>query len=92
MMLYSLVCLPFSDLYKLEEGSVTLGMVTFVQTQGLQVKLPFGGTGTVAITDLSDAYKPNALDAFSKDQLIRSGFLYIPTTLLTIFLLLTQHD
>lgn len=67
--------LSLTDLYKLEEGSVTLGMVTFVQTQGLQVKLPFGGTGTVAITDLSDAYKPNALDAFSKDQLIRCYLL-----------------
>lgn len=45
---------------------------------GLVVKLPFGCTGTVAITDLADAYKPNPLAAFSKDQLLRS--VNAPTT------------
>lgn len=63
----------FPGVYKLEKGSVTLGMVTNIQPQvGLQVKLPFGGTGTVTATDLADAYRPNALDGYSKDQLLRS--------------------
>lgn len=39
---------------------------------GLLVKLPFGGFGTVAITDLADAYKPNPLDGYKKEQLLRS--------------------
>lgn len=48
-------------------------MVTNVHPQvGLQVKLPFGGSGTVAVTELADAYRPNPLDGYSKDQLIRS--------------------
>ena len=59
--------------HKLEKGSITLGMVTNVHPQvGLQVKLPFGGSGTVAITELADAYRPNPLDGYSKGQLIRS--------------------
>lgn len=63
----------FPGVSKLEEGCVTLGMVTNNQPQvGLWVKLPFGATGTVAVTDLADAYKPNPLEAYSKGQLLRS--------------------
>lgn len=63
----------FPGVSKLEKGSVTLGMVTNIQPQvGLLVKLPFGGTGAVAVTDLADAYRPNPLDGYSKDQLLRS--------------------
>ena len=52
---------------------MTLGMVTSIQPQvGLLVKLPFGGMGTVAVTDLADAYRPNPLEMYSKDQLLRS--------------------
>uniref|UniRef100_A0A3Q3IP10 Protein RRP5 homolog n=1 Tax=Monopterus albus TaxID=43700 RepID=A0A3Q3IP10_MONAL len=71
--------LSLTGVHKLEKGSVTLGMVTNIQPQlGLQVKLPFGGVGTVAVTDLADAYKPNPLDGYSKDQLLRSvDVLYI---------------
>lgn len=48
-------------------------MVTNIQPQvGLLVKLPFGAMGTLAVTDLADAYKPNPLDGYSKDQLLRS--------------------
>lgn len=36
------------------------------------VKLPFGSMGTVAVTDLADAYRPNPLDGYRKDQLLRS--------------------
>ncbi|XP_029990417.1 protein RRP5 homolog isoform X2 [Sphaeramia orbicularis] len=68
--------LSLTDTCKLETGSVTLGMVTSVQPQvGLHVKLPFGGTGTVAVTDLADAYKPNPLGPYSKDQLLRCCLL-----------------
>lgn len=63
----------FTGVHKLEKGSVTLGMVTNIQPQvGLLVKLPFGNMGIVAVTDLADAYKPNPLDGYSKDQLLRS--------------------
>lgn len=62
-----------SGAHKLEKGSVTLGMVTNIQPQvGLLVKLPFGGMGSVAVTDLADAYRPNPLEVYSKDQLLRS--------------------
>uniref|UniRef100_A0A671UBI5 Protein RRP5 homolog n=1 Tax=Sparus aurata TaxID=8175 RepID=A0A671UBI5_SPAAU len=65
--------LSLTGVHKLEKGSITLGMVTNVHPQvGLQVKLPFGGSGTVAVTELADAYRPNPLDGYSKDQLIRS--------------------
>lgn len=48
-------------------------MVTNIQPQvGLLVKLPFGGMGTIAVTDLADGYRPNPLDGYSKDQLLRS--------------------
>lgn len=58
--------------HKLEEGTVTLGMVTNILPQvGLMIKLPFGDMGTVAVTDLADAYKPKPLNGYSKDQLIR---------------------
>lgn len=68
--------LSLTGVHKLEKDSVTLGMVTNILPQvGLQVKLPFGGTGTVAVTDLADAYKPNPLDGYSKDQLIRCFLL-----------------
>nr|XP_020451870.1 protein RRP5 homolog [Monopterus albus] len=68
--------LSLTGVHKLEKGSVTLGMVTNIQPQlGLQVKLPFGGVGTVAVTDLADAYKPNPLDGYSKDQLLRCFLL-----------------
>uniref|UniRef100_A0A3B4VFG8 Protein RRP5 homolog n=1 Tax=Seriola dumerili TaxID=41447 RepID=A0A3B4VFG8_SERDU len=63
-------------LHKLEKGSVTLGIVTNILPQvGLMVKLPFGGMGTVAVTDLADAYRPKPLDGYSKDQLIRCFLL-----------------
>ncbi|KAG7486709.1 RRP5-like isoform X1 [Solea senegalensis] len=62
--------------HKLEEGTVTLGIVTNVQPQvGLLVKLPFGGMGTVAVTELADAYRPNPLAGYSKDQLLRCFLL-----------------
>uniref|UniRef100_A0A7N8YQG1 Protein RRP5 homolog n=1 Tax=Mastacembelus armatus TaxID=205130 RepID=A0A7N8YQG1_9TELE len=63
----------FPGVHKLDKGTITLGMVTNVQPQlGLLVKLPFGGMGSVAVTDLADAYRPNPLDGYSKDQLLRS--------------------
>ncbi|XP_031720539.1 protein RRP5 homolog isoform X1 [Anarrhichthys ocellatus] len=68
--------LSLTGVHKLEKGSVTLGMVTNIQPQlGLLVKLPFGNSGTVAVTDLADAYRPNPLDGYSKDQLLRCFLL-----------------
>lgn len=58
--------------YRLQKGAATLGMVTNVLPQfGLQLRLPFGAMGTVGVTNLADAYKPQPLDGFSKDQLLR---------------------
>uniref|UniRef100_A0A8C2WBX7 Protein RRP5 homolog n=1 Tax=Cyclopterus lumpus TaxID=8103 RepID=A0A8C2WBX7_CYCLU len=66
--------LSLTGVHKLEKDSVALGMVTKIIPQvGLLVKLPFGNMGTVAVTELADAYKPNPLAAYSKDQLLRSG-------------------
>ncbi|XP_055013980.1 protein RRP5 homolog isoform X2 [Boleophthalmus pectinirostris] len=67
--------LSLTGTHKLEKDSVCVGVVKNVQPHGLQVRLPFGGSGTVSVTDLSDAYKPNALDAYSKDQLIKCYLL-----------------
>ncbi|XP_031144955.1 protein RRP5 homolog isoform X2 [Sander lucioperca] len=64
--------LSLTGVHKLEKDSVSLGMVTNIQPQvGLLVKLPFGGMGTVDVTDLADAYRPNPLDGYSKDKLLR---------------------
>ncbi|XP_024914034.1 protein RRP5 homolog isoform X1 [Cynoglossus semilaevis] len=68
--------LSLTGVHKLEEGTVTLGMVTNILPQvGLMIKLPFGDMGTVAVTDLADAYKPKPLNGYSKDQLIRCFLL-----------------
>uniref|UniRef100_A0A3B5AQX1 Programmed cell death 11 n=1 Tax=Stegastes partitus TaxID=144197 RepID=A0A3B5AQX1_9TELE len=70
------IMLSLTGAHELEKGSTALGIVTNIQPQaGLLVKLPFGGKGTVSITDLADAYKPNPLDAYSKDQLLRCYLL-----------------
>ncbi|KAK2815754.1 hypothetical protein Q5P01_026221 [Channa striata] len=68
--------LSLTGIHKLEKGSVVLGMVTSIHPHsGLLVKLPFGSTGTVAVTDLTDAYRPNPLEGYSKDQLLRCVLL-----------------
>ncbi|KAK2919332.1 protein RRP5 homolog isoform X1 [Channa argus] len=70
--------LSLTGVHKLEKGSITLGMVTNIHPQsGLVVKLPFGSMGTVAVTDLTDAYRPNPLHGYSKDQLLRCFLLGI---------------
>ncbi|XP_077426808.1 protein RRP5 homolog [Vanacampus margaritifer] len=68
--------LSLTGIHELEADSITLGMVTSILPHiGLMVKLPFGSVGTVDITNLADAYKPNLLAAFSKDQLLRCYLL-----------------
>ncbi|XP_042340555.1 protein RRP5 homolog isoform X2 [Plectropomus leopardus] len=68
--------LSLTGVHKLEKGSVSLGMVTNILPQvGLLVRLPFGGMGSVAVTDLADAYKSKPLDGYSKDQLLRCFLL-----------------
>ncbi|XP_046899644.1 protein RRP5 homolog isoform X2 [Hypomesus transpacificus] len=64
--------LSLTDVPKLENGSVTVGIVQSVQPQvGLGVRLPLGAKGTVAVVDLLDSYKRDPLQAFSKGQLVR---------------------
>ncbi|KAM3622776.1 uncharacterized protein V6R79_002928 [Siganus canaliculatus] len=66
------LALSLIGFHQLEKDTVTLGMVTAIHPQhGLQVELPFGGVGTVAITDVADAFKPKPLDGFSQKQLLR---------------------
>ncbi|XP_034043197.1 protein RRP5 homolog [Thalassophryne amazonica] len=68
--------LSLTGVHLLEKGSVTLGMVTKIRPHtGLLVKLAFGGLGTVAITDLADAYKPHPLDVYKNGQLLRCFLL-----------------
>ncbi|XP_072319242.1 protein RRP5 homolog [Eucyclogobius newberryi] len=67
--------LSLTGSYELAKDGVCVGVVTNVLPHGLQVKLPFGGSGTVAVTDLSDAYKHNTLESYSKDQLIKCYLL-----------------
>lgn len=68
------VPLVFPGFHELQKGTISLGMVTNIEPNvGLTVKLPFGGIGTVAVTDLADAYRPNPWDKYSKDQLLRSA-------------------
>ncbi|KAF7663388.1 hypothetical protein LDENG_00211330 [Lucifuga dentata] len=70
--------LSLTGVHALEKGSISLGMVTNILPHvGLLVKLPFGGMGNVAVTDLADAYGPNPLNSYSKDQLIRCFLLGI---------------
>lgn len=58
--------------HRLQKGRVTVGMVTNILPQfGLQLRLPFGGMGTVGVTDLAEVYKPQPLEGFSKDQLLK---------------------
>ncbi|KAF3843991.1 hypothetical protein F7725_016039 [Dissostichus mawsoni] len=54
--------LSLTGVHKLEEHSVARGGDNIHPTVGLLVKLPFGGMGAVAVTDLADAYRPNPLD------------------------------
>lgn len=66
--------MPFvAGVTKLEKGAFSLGMVVNINPQkGLLVRLPFGGMGAVAVTDLADAYRTNPLDGYSKHQIVRS--------------------
>lgn len=58
---------------KLEKGAFSLGMVVNIDPRrGLLVRLPFGGMGAVAITDLADTYRTNPLDGYHKHQILRS--------------------
>ncbi|TNN71202.1 Protein RRP5 [Liparis tanakae] len=64
--------LSLTGSHQLEKGGVALGaVVKILPPYGLLVKLPYGNMGTVAITELADAYKPSPLAAYSKDQLLR---------------------
>ncbi|XP_041840076.1 protein RRP5 homolog [Melanotaenia boesemani] len=68
--------LSLTGVHKLEKGSTTVGVVINIQPQnGLLVKLPFGNVGTVSITDLADAYRPNPLVSYNKDQFLRCYLL-----------------
>ncbi|XP_059902528.1 protein RRP5 homolog isoform X3 [Gadus macrocephalus] len=68
--------LSLNGLQQLEEGVVTLGMVTNIEPgRGLLVRLPSDATGTVSMTQLTDCYRKDPLKAFSKDQILRCFLL-----------------
>uniref|UniRef100_H3C389 Protein RRP5 homolog n=1 Tax=Tetraodon nigroviridis TaxID=99883 RepID=H3C389_TETNG len=68
--------LSLTGVTQLEEGAVTLGMVIDSDPlRGLLVQLPFGSMGSVAVTDLADAYRPNPLNAYRKNQIVRCFLL-----------------
>ncbi|KAI7811133.1 protein RRP5 homolog [Triplophysa rosa] len=64
--------LSLTGIYKLEQGSVTMGMVWKIEPhRGLFVKLPFGNSGLVSLMDLSDEYSDNPLEPYKEGQVIR---------------------
>ncbi|XP_068178536.1 protein RRP5 homolog isoform X2 [Antennarius striatus] len=68
--------LSLTGAQELQKGGIVLGLVTnILPNVGLLVKLPFGGRGVVTVTDLTDAYKSNPLDKYSKNQLLRCFLL-----------------
>lgn len=66
------VCVVTVGIYKVEQGSVTMGMVWKIEPhRGLFVKLPFGNSGLVSLMDLSDEYSDNPLEPYKEGQVIR---------------------
>ncbi|XP_056628224.1 protein RRP5 homolog [Triplophysa dalaica] len=64
--------LSLTGVYKVEQGSVTMGMVWKIEPhRGLFVKLPFGNSGLVSLMDLSDEYSDNPLEPYKEGQVIR---------------------
>ncbi|KAI4899783.1 hypothetical protein NFI96_011797 [Prochilodus magdalenae] len=64
--------LSLTGTHKLEQGAVTMGTIRKIIPQmGLALKLPFGNSGSVSITDLSDTYTEKPLEQYKEGQIVR---------------------
>ncbi|XP_051656636.1 protein RRP5 homolog isoform X1 [Manacus candei] len=70
------LCLSLTGIQSLEQGTVTVGMVTKVTPHvGLTVALPGGKTGKVSIFHLNDTYTENPLGNFKVGKIVRCYIL-----------------
>ncbi|XP_027658314.1 protein RRP5 homolog isoform X2 [Falco rusticolus] len=66
------LCLSLTGIQSLEQGSITVGMVTKVIPHiGLTIALPGGKTGKVSIFHLNDTYMDNPLGDFKVGKIVR---------------------
>ncbi|GAB0192080.1 protein RRP5 [Grus japonensis] len=70
------LCLSLTGIQSLEQGTITVGMVTKVTPHiGLTIALPGGKTGKVSIFHLSDTYTENPLGDFKVGKIVRCYIL-----------------
>ncbi|XP_075614116.1 protein RRP5 homolog isoform X1 [Balearica regulorum gibbericeps] len=70
------LCLSLTGIQSLEQGTITVGMVTKVTPHiGLTIALPGGKTGKVSIFHLNDTYTENPLGDFKVGKIVRCYIL-----------------
>ncbi|XP_010127609.1 PREDICTED: protein RRP5 homolog [Chlamydotis macqueenii] len=70
------LCLSLTGIQSLEQGTITIGMVTKVTPNlGLTIALPGGKTGKVSIFHLNDTYVENPLGDFKVGKIVRCYIL-----------------
>ncbi|XP_067995560.1 protein RRP5 homolog [Melanerpes formicivorus] len=70
------LCLSLTGIQSLEQGTITVGMVTKMTPHiGLTIMLPGGKTGKVSIFHLNDTYKENPLGDFKVGNIVRCYIL-----------------
>ncbi|XP_054019547.1 protein RRP5 homolog [Dryobates pubescens] len=70
------LCLSLTGIQSLEQGTITVGMVTKMTPHiGLTIMLPGGKTGKVSIFHLNDTYKENPLGDFKVGKIVRCYIL-----------------
>uniref|UniRef100_A0A8C0EDT5 Protein RRP5 homolog n=1 Tax=Bubo bubo TaxID=30461 RepID=A0A8C0EDT5_BUBBB len=75
------LCLSLTGIQSLEQGTITVGMVTKVTPHiGLTIALPGGKTGKVSIFHLNDIYAENPLGDFKVGKIVRSVILFALTS------------
>uniref|UniRef100_A0A8D0EMD8 Protein RRP5 homolog n=1 Tax=Strix occidentalis caurina TaxID=311401 RepID=A0A8D0EMD8_STROC len=76
------LCLSLTGIQSLEQGTITVGMVTKVTPHvGLTIALPGGKTGKVSIFHLNDIYTENPLGDFKVGKIVRSVILFLTSAL-----------
>ncbi|XP_032844612.2 protein RRP5 homolog [Tyto alba] len=70
------LCLSLTGIQSLEQGTITIGMITkVIQHIGLTIALPGGKTGKVSIFHLNDTYMENPLGDFKVGRIVRCYIL-----------------
>ncbi|XP_026706791.1 protein RRP5 homolog isoform X1 [Athene cunicularia] len=70
------LCLSLTGIQSLEQGTITVGMVTKVTPHiGLTIALPGGKTGKVSLFHLNDTYMENPLGDFKVGKIVRCYIL-----------------